>query len=47
VFKAITTLDVSAILPGVKVDIMARLGECRTKGAAPPYIGGAGCTAAG
>ena len=43
VFKGITTLDVSAVIPGVKVDILARLNACKAKNAAPPFIGGAGC----
>lgn len=44
VFKGITTLDVSAVIPGVKVDILARLNACKAKNAAPPFIGGGGCT---
>jgi len=43
VFKGITTLDVSAVIPGVKVDILARLNACKAKNQAPPFIGGAGC----
>ena len=43
VFKGITTLDVSNVIPGVKVDILARLNACKAKNAAPPFIGGAGC----
>jgi hypothetical protein len=38
---------VSVIIPGVKVDILARLNECRQKGTAPPFIGGSGCTLSG
>ena len=45
VFKGITTLDVSAVIPGVKVDILARLNACKAKNQAPPFIGGSGCTA--
>ena len=42
VFKAITQLDVSQVIPGASVNILERLQSCRARGQGPPYVGN-GC----